>query len=91
MAKDPAIIQTRPAADGTITLSYVRSSDNSTWSYKCKTSGNQIMWGGLSGRWRNDPMDGKVSFQRKDGKLSVQEKHSDGSANERLFEADSLK
>lgn len=91
MAKDPAIIQTRPAVDGTITLSYIRSSDRSTWSYKCKTNGNQIMWGSLSGRWRNDPMDGKVLFQKKDGKLSVQEKYSDGSANERIFEANSLK
>lgn len=91
MAKDPAIIQARPAGDGTITLSYVKSSDRSTWSYKCKTSGNQIMWGSLSGRWRNDPMDGKVSFQKKDGTLSVQEKYSDGSVNERIFEANSLK
>lgn len=58
-----------------IYLSYVRKSDNTKWSYKCKIVGNRVIWGNSNGRWRDSEYygDSKITYSIDNGKIIIKE------------------
>jgi hypothetical protein len=76
MGKSPSIITINSTNDDVKYLSYIRKSDNSKWSYKCKIKGSRIHWGsvrndGTEGRWRTHPADTKVSFKTEGKTITI--------------------
>ncbi|MDF2809054.1 MAG: hypothetical protein K0S56_85 [Microvirga sp.] len=61
MGRDPSIMRTRPG-DGIIYVSYKRPVDGKVWSYRCRLEGNKVFWASEEGRWRNEPIDGVITF-----------------------------
>lgn len=45
----------------TVKISYVRD-DGTPWSYRCKVSGDTIVWKAENGRWRTHPDDEKYHY-----------------------------
>lgn len=71
MGRDPSTMSSRPSPDETIKVTYVRADDGKRFSYKCKTDGNRILWGGSEGRWRTDPSDPVLTFEVKGNVISI--------------------
>jgi hypothetical protein len=78
--RDVSIIKAKELSSGNIALQYHRADDNSLWKYECKIlDGNQIMWRAAGnpsepnfvGRWRDDPADGKVTYEINGNKLTI--------------------
>jgi hypothetical protein len=40
-----------------VTVSYVRSSDGNTRSYRCRIDGDRVVWANMDGRWRDGSND----------------------------------
>ena len=74
MGRDPAIMRIDRTSGETIYLSYIRQVDNTKW--KCKLSGNQIIWGVYTGRWRTHAMDSQVSYKIKGKSIMVRPQHN---------------
>lgn len=86
MSKDPSIISIYKKSGDVKYLAYIRKSDGSKWSYKCKIKGFRIHWGsirsdGSEGRWRTHPADAKVIFKTGIDILTVTE----GGYNSKTF------
>lgn len=69
-----------PMVGGIIRVSYRRSSDNTLWTNDCRLEGNRILWRAVdinpgSGpcRWRDDPVDGRVTYSVKGDEIIVEE------------------
>ena len=62
MGRDPRIVQIVRSDADVHYLSYVRQSDQSKWTYRCRVDGNRVIWASDPGRWRTDPRDGTVKF-----------------------------
>lgn len=43
-------------------ISYIRSSDGTTWRYKTKIENNNIVWGVTDGRWRTHKLDEALTY-----------------------------
>ena len=71
-------------------LSYIRPSDGSKWSYKCKVEGNRIIWGASDGRWRVDPADSLITYTTQNNSIKIVRKHSDGSTSVKQYTASEL-
>lgn len=65
--------------NGYYVISYIRSSDNQSFSYRVKIESNQIIWATIDGRWRDSPMDDKIIYSIDDEKLTISQEFSDGS------------
>lgn len=80
----------RVDSDGIAYVHYNRPSDNSRWAIKCKLDGNQVIWASNnpdnSGRWRNDPLDGKVYYGISGNKLTMTQFPGDGSVDEKTYD-----
>ena len=85
MSRDPQIIKVDSESEGITSLSYRRTSDGSFWSNRCKVTGQTVIWATKEGRWRDQPLDEKVSFEQKGEALIIRQRHSDGSTNENSF------
>lgn len=85
MGRDPQIIKVDSDSGGITSLSYRRASDGSYWSHRCKVMGQTVIWATKEGRWRDHPLDEKVSFEQKGENLIIRQRHFDGSTNENLF------
>jgi hypothetical protein len=85
MYRDPSTIKVDRIQKNEIYLSYIRSSDNKKWKYKCKLEGNRVIWGSDNGRWRNDPMDSKITYKIENNKIHIIEDFGDGSGNEESY------
>lgn len=92
MSKQIESIEAVSTSDGMISTSYVRTDDNSIWKNVCSFDGNQVNWAwvenGQRGRWRNDPLDEKVSFTLTDGVVAVILSFGDGSELTKSFKRD---
>lgn len=85
MGRPPSIIKTDNSSNGIYYLSYVRSDDRTRWRYKCKLSGNKIVWGADDGRWRSGGLDGTLRFRVDGDNITIRETHSDGSVSSRTY------
>jgi hypothetical protein len=78
-------------SNGTYFISYIRSSDNTTWKYRCKLEDNKIIWASewertlSSGRWRDQPGDDVVTFKVHNNDVFITEKYEDGSENSNVY------
>lgn len=90
MGRDPSIITPSNISGPIIGLSYIRNNDGTKWSYKCKVAGNTIIWGNSDGRWREDPLDGVVTYKVVGDSVVVSERHTDGSETVKEFGLKSL-
>lgn len=53
MFKQPSIMVSKKLADGDVKVFYARN-DGTKWAYKCKINEQNILWGSIDGRWRNE-------------------------------------
>lgn len=90
MGKPASIMNSTEAGGGVVTVSYERPSDGSLWSYKCKVSGNMIVWGNLDGRWRTGPDDSVITFMVSGINIVVREEYPDGSAGKNEYKLNQL-
>lgn len=97
MGRDPKIIKITKVKDGIYYLSYLRPSDRTKWSLRCKIEGNQVIWAsdesGRPGRWRTHPADEKISFEviQNGNFLKIKQQFSDGSFTSKDFTRSDLK
>jgi len=56
-SKTLEIVKVDRRVNETVYVSYIRPSDGKVWKYKCKISGNRILWGTEDGRWRTHELD----------------------------------
>lgn len=66
-------------------VSYNRSNDGQSFSYKIKIIGNDIIWGNADGRWREAASDEKLSYSVKNGTIFIYIKYSDGSSETKKY------
>jgi hypothetical protein len=90
MGRDPKIITVTKNEAGVVYLHYIRTDDGSKWAYRCKLEGNKIIWASDAGRWRNDPMDERITYDIHGENLSIIQTFSDGSASTDSFQAAEL-
>lgn len=72
---------------GVTELFYIRQLDNSRWDFRCKISGNSVVWATKDGPWRNRKGDEDVfwSYSPKQGELIIRQVFSDGSSDVKRF------
>jgi hypothetical protein len=87
MGRDPETMITELQASDVIHVSYIRQSDGSLFTYKCRIEGNQILWGNIDGRWRNNSADSVITYSTLDGTLVVSERFPDGSSSNSIYSA----
>ena len=85
MFKDPDIIRIDKIKDQIVYLSYVKPTEKKRWAYRCKISGNTIIWASDKGRWRNSQYDPKITYKIDGENILIKERHSDGSGREKSF------
>ncbi|WP_018403228.1 hypothetical protein [Marinobacter gelidimuriae] len=91
--QSPSIISVDKASEP-FELSYVRSVDNSTWRYRCKVDGNEIIWAGWVdgkwGRWRNGQYDAEITYTKNGTKIQISEQYPGSEASLKSYDASSL-
>jgi hypothetical protein len=92
MGRDPATISVINSEDE-MTVGYARPSDGSIWRYRCKINGNRVIWATETGRWRDDPQDGRITFDALESatKIRITENHTDGSSTVKVYERSKLR
>ncbi|MDK8465897.1 hypothetical protein [Marinobacter sp. SS13-12] len=72
---------------GITELSYVRPSDNTLWEFRCKISGDSVVWATKDGPWRTRNGDAEIlwSYQPNRGELIIRQIFSDGSSSSKNF------
>ena len=90
MGQEPSIMKADNLNGPIVGISYIRKTDGSKWSYKCKVNGDSIAWGNSDGRWRDGSSDGVITYKIIDKAIVVSEKYSDGSENIKKYETKSL-
>ncbi|MBK5146039.1 hypothetical protein I2494_20450 [Budviciaceae bacterium BWR-B9] len=92
--KPTNIIKVKNSSDDIYHLSYVRPDDKKLWKFKCKLSGNNIIWteeGYESDRWLGKgTVDSLVNFTINGKTLEITEIYSDNSTNKELFQLNKL-
>lgn len=83
---DISIIKTTGIKDGIASSSYVRPSDGTVWSNRCKIEGNRIIWASDTGRWRTHPMDEVITYSKAGRTLTITQKFDDGSSIVKEFD-----
>ena len=75
------IVKTINRKEETVYISHVRPSDSKTWHYKCKITGNRILWGTKDGRWRTHQLDEAVyyTYDSKTKKVTIEVKYPNSS------------
>lgn len=86
MGHDPTIVKISRTEDGVVYLVYVRPTDGTRWESRCRVSGNRVTWASLTGRWREDPRDERITFEvRSSGSLVIRQAFPDGSSSEKNY------
>ena len=85
--KEPSIIKSKKE-EGLYKISYVRSSDNTSWDYKCKIGNGKVEWGSYDGRWRNHKLDSIVKYSVNGDILTIKDQYNDGSATVSKYKKD---
>lgn len=64
MGRSPKIMTSKHKEESNKPLYIIKYNrqDGTNWSFKCNIDGSRINWGSESGRWRNDPLDEKLTF-----------------------------
>lgn len=75
-------------------LSYVRPKDGSSFKYRCKIRGNEIIWAGFIdgkwGRWRNGQYDPEVTYKVSKSKIVISEQYPGDKANTESYDLSAL-
>jgi hypothetical protein len=88
MGRDPSIVQITREQDGIIYLAYTRPTDGTRWENRCRIVGNRVNWATLTGRWRDDHRDERVTYEVKPaGGVVIRQTFTDGSISEKSFPA----
>jgi hypothetical protein len=90
MGRTPDIVSVTQETGGVLYLAYIRPSDRSTWRNRCKVNGTTVMWATEPGRWRDHPLDEKVTFRTAGSNIVIKQLFSDGSASEKTFPISAL-
>lgn len=91
MARDPKGMKIIKSEGGVVHLQYVRTNDNSVWSYRCRLEGTRIMWASNTGRWRDDPRDEKITYVVTTDTVTVKETFASGESTQQVFKTSQLK
>jgi len=91
MGKDPNIIKIDKIKDQIIYLFYIRPSDKKRWAYRCKLSGNRIIWASDTGRWRDSQYDSKITYKINGENIKIKDRFGDGSVTMKSFSLNQLK
>lgn len=89
MGREPEAVKIDRANGDVHNLSYIRASDKSKWSFRCRVQGKEIVWASEPGRWRTEPRDEKVEYVIVNKGRSVVITESTGTS--RTFELSRLK
>lgn len=90
MERDPGIINIDSESGGVTVLSYRRPSDGTHWSNRCKVSGQSVIWASKDGRWRDHPLDEKISYELEGETLLIRQRYSTGFTVQSSFWLSSL-
>lgn len=90
MGRPVEIVTVTSEAAGVVHLTYVRSSDQTTWSNRCRVAGASVVWATDAGRWRDNPADERITFRTVGNEVVVRQQFSDGSATEKKFSLQAL-
>ena len=90
MGREPKIINIDAESEGVIRLSYRRPSDGSHWSNRCKVTGQSVTWALREGRWRDHPLDEKITFERSGEMLIIRQRHADNSTSTNTYPISAL-
>ena len=85
MGKNPKIISTSLRNNDIVQLSYMRENDGTKWVYRCKIIDNIIIWATETGRWRDHPMDSKLTYKISDHMLQIEENYGDRTSTKSEF------
>ena len=85
MNRDPSTMTTQRTAEGIVLVSY-RRPDGDSFTYKCRVEGSRVLWGNPDGRWRDHPMDSKVTYRESGDTVSITETWPDGSTTTKDIE-----
>ncbi|MCX2833258.1 recombinase family protein [Microbulbifer thermotolerans] len=77
----PKIIKLDGVSGNVYDFSYIRKSDNTKWTSKCKIKGDKIIWSFNGGRWRVHPLDTVVTFKTTTNVVTIYTTESDGSSS----------
>lgn len=91
MGRDPKTMQILKNEAGVIHLQYVRKNDGSLWAYRCRVEGSQIVWASDSGRWRDHPLDEKITYAVAGDVVTVKETFTNGDSTQGRFKKSQLK
>jgi hypothetical protein len=91
MGRDPKTIKVLRNDGGIVHLQYVRTNDGSLWSNRCRVDGSRVMWASDTGRWRDDPLDEKVTYAVTADTVTIKETFTDGSSSQKEFKASQLR
>lgn len=87
--RDHKIMKLDKVESGIAYVHYIRQSDSTQWSIKCKLIGDQVMWASdnpdSSGRWRDNPADSIVKYAINGKKIIITEVYSDGSSSSNSY------
>src|ERR1700733_6218574 len=61
--RDPTLMKVALIRDGVFFLTYTRPIDSFVWTYPSRIEGSRVVGAAEPGRWRNEPKDGKISFE----------------------------
>ncbi len=93
--RDHRIMQLDKVESGIAYVHYIRQNDGTRWAIKCKLIGDQVMWASdnpdSTGRWRDDPADGTVTYAIDGRKIIITEIYSDGSSTSNSYLLKQLK
>jgi hypothetical protein len=90
MGKAPSIVKVNKVSGNITYLSYIRPSDGTSWTYKCKLEGTTAIWANDVGRWRTGQFDSKITFSINKQKLTLSERYSDGSGDDKSYRLSQL-
>ena len=85
MGRSPTIIKTTGKEGNVVFFHYVRPTDGSKWSYRCKVEGIRIIWASDTGRWRTHSDDERITYRASGDTLEIIQTFTDGSSVNKQF------
>ena len=89
MRRDVSIIREGETIGNYALVEYIRPSDHSRWTNKCKIQGSKVIWATAAGRWRYED-NIQYRINEKTNSLKITEIYQDGSSYSREFTIDQL-
>jgi hypothetical protein len=85
MGRDVRTIKSDQVLPDVVAVHYVRPDDKTRWDYRCKITGQRVLWASSTGRWRDHPMDEVLTYSASSTTLTIDQRFTDGSGSAKSF------